>query len=341
MKNKFTKLIIALSFTLILCNCGTPAGQTSQESVSTETSTEESTSETFPAESTTEESTSETIPAESATEESASAQETTSQEASSQEVTSQELTSEESMAPEYTIAAMDQIMYAQNAVNLREGPSTDYPKGGSLTKGQEVHVIGQASTGWYQLENELFVSSSYLGDSAPAPEPIPEPVPEAQPLAPTPESAPQESTTPEEPTSQEPTPSQETTQTTTSNQSFIEEVVNLVNAERANEDLGALTLDGTVQAAAMVRVNECVSSFSHTRPGGAAFYTALDEQGASYSTAGENIAYGQTSPQEVVDAWMNSPGHRANIMNGAFTSIGVGYCEDANGTDYWCQIFTG
>ena len=316
MKKIYKKLFIALSLTLILCSCGTSAQETdatievhshesihedTKASVSTQTETKQS------------EVTQDSVPIESAPEESIPSPEPSSRESSSQETSPQEASTGEVTTPEYTIEPMERIMYAQKAVNLRKGPSTDYPKAGSLTKGQEVHVIGKASTGWYQLENELFVSGSYLGDSAPAPEPVPEPI------APAPEPA----------------------QPTTSSQSFIDEVVNLVNAERANEGLGALTLDGTVQAAATVRVNECVSSFSHTRPSGAAFYTALDEQGASYSTAGENIAYGQTSPQEVVTAWMNSPGHRDNIMNGAFTCIGVGYCTDGSGTAYWCQVFTG
>jgi len=339
MKNKYTKLIIALSLTLILCSCGTSAQEAdatievhSHESIHEDTKASETSSETSSAvtETPTESSLAETEhsePSQSDTSE-PEAQETTLTEGTTEE-------SQESTIPEYTIEPMEQIMYAQNAVNLREGPSTDYAKAGSLTKGQEVHVIGKASTGWYQLENELFVSGSYLGDSAPAPEPVPEPI------APAPETTPQESAPSVEPASQEPAPSPEPAQPTTSSQSFIDEVVNLINAERANEGLGALTLDGTVQAAATVRVNECVSSFSHTRPSGAAFYTALDEQGASYSTAGENIAYGQTSPQEVVTAWMNSQGHRDNIMNGAYTRIGVGYCTDGSGTAYWCQVFTG
>ncbi len=121
---------------------------------------------------------------------------------------------------------------------------------------------------------------------------------------------------------------------------FIKEVVNLVNAERAKEGLSPLTINTNVQAAAMVRAKECEQLFSHTRPDGSSFATALKEQNVSYRRAGENIAWGQRSPQEVMKAWMNSSGHRANIMNPDFTTIGVGYYENANGTDYWCQLFT-
>lgn len=121
---------------------------------------------------------------------------------------------------------------------------------------------------------------------------------------------------------------------------FIKEVVRLVNVERTKEGLTPLTIDVNVQAAAMVRAKECEQLFSHTRPDGSSFATALKEQNVSYQRAGENIAWGQRSPEEVMKAWMNSSGHRANIMNPGFTTIGVGYYENAKGTDYWCQLFT-
>lgn len=126
----------------------------------------------------------------------------------------------------------------------------------------------------------------------------------------------------------------------TNEHAFIQQVVNLVNEERANEGLAPLTIDTKVQAAAMVRAEECEERFSHTRPDGSNFATALKEQKVSYRSAGENIAYGQQTPEAVMKAWMNSSGHRANIMNPNFTTIGVGYYENASGTDYWCQLFT-
>ncbi len=121
---------------------------------------------------------------------------------------------------------------------------------------------------------------------------------------------------------------------------FIKQVVSLVNQERAKEGLAPLTIDTKVQTAAQVRAKECEQLFSHTRPDGSSFSTALKEQNVSYKGAGENIAWGQRSPEEVMNAWMNSSGHRANIMNPNFTTIGVGYYENINGTDYWCQLFT-
>lgn len=122
---------------------------------------------------------------------------------------------------------------------------------------------------------------------------------------------------------------------------YVKQVVNLVNAERAKAGLAPLTIDSSVQAAAQVRAKECEQSFSHTRPNGSSFSTALKEQNVSYRRAGENIAWGQRTPEEVVNAWMNSEGHRANIMNGNFTKIGVGYYQNAKGVNYWSQLFIG
>ena len=121
---------------------------------------------------------------------------------------------------------------------------------------------------------------------------------------------------------------------------YAQQVVNLVNVERAREGLTPLTLDTTVTKAANVRAMEIQSSFSHTRPNGSSFSTVLGENGVSYRGSGENIAYGQRSPEEVVTGWMNSPGHRANIMNQNFKNIGVGHAQNSNGTQYWVQLFT-
>jgi len=129
------------------------------------------------------------------------------------------------------------------------------------------------------------------------------------------------------------------TNTAVAESQYISEVIRLVNVERAKEGLSALSTNSTIQAAAQVRAQEIVTSFAHTRPDGSSCFTALDQGGVSYSGAGENIAYGQPTPAAVVDAWMNSPGHRANIMNASFTTIGVG-CYNSGGTYYWSQFFT-
>ncbi|WP_243109982.1 CAP domain-containing protein [Clostridium sp. E02] len=125
----------------------------------------------------------------------------------------------------------------------------------------------------------------------------------------------------------------------TSNDSYTKQVVDLVNTERAKEGLSPLTIDDNAAKAADIRAKEIQTKFDHTRPNGSSFSSVLRENGVSFSGAGENIAWGQRSPQEVMTAWMNSAGHRANIMNPNFKHIGVGNQENS-GTQYWVQLFT-
>lgn len=122
-------------------------------------------------------------------------------------------------------------------------------------------------------------------------------------------------------------------------QEAAEAVTSLVNAARRDAGLSELELDADLCAAAQARAQEIAQSFSHTRPDGSSCFTILEEFGISYRAAGENIAMGQRTPEEVMDGWMNSNGHRANILNGTFTSIGVGYYVDGAGAAHWVQIF--
>lgn len=120
---------------------------------------------------------------------------------------------------------------------------------------------------------------------------------------------------------------------------FASQVVKLVNEERAKAGLSPLTVKEQVVGAAETRARELETSFSHTRPNGSGFSTALTAAGVRYRGAGENIAYGQKTPEQVMQGWMNSAGHRANILNSSFTSIGVGHFRSAAGVDYWTQLF--
>lgn len=124
-----------------------------------------------------------------------------------------------------------------------------------------------------------------------------------------------------------------------SQDAFANEVVRLVNEERAKAGLPALTVDRGAASAAQVRAKEIERSFSHTRPDGSSFNSALTEAGVNFSGAGESIAYGQNSPEKVMEGWMNSSGHRANILNSSYTSIGVGHYQNTSGVNYWTQLF--
>ena len=123
--------------------------------------------------------------------------------------------------------------------------------------------------------------------------------------------------------------------------SYQDQVVALVNQDRAANGLGPVTATAELNAAAQARANEIVSYFSHTRPNGSSCFTIFREYGVNYGSAGENIAAGQRSPEAVENSWMNSSGHRANILNGSYAHIGVGYVNVGSGYgSYWVQMFT-
>lgn len=125
----------------------------------------------------------------------------------------------------------------------------------------------------------------------------------------------------------------------TQNLSYARQVVVLVNEERKKAGLNELKIDAGLEKAALIRAKETEKSFSHTRPDGKGFSTVLTENGISFRGSGENIAWGQSTPEIVMNGWMNSSGHRANILNSKFTKIGVGYYIGANGRKYWTQLF--
>lgn len=123
---------------------------------------------------------------------------------------------------------------------------------------------------------------------------------------------------------------------------YVDEIVTLVNQAREKEGLQPLTLDPQLRKGAQVRAAECVKKFSHTRPDGTSYKTAISEAGVVSNYTGENVACGHSSAQQVVKAWLNSPGHRDNILNSNFTKIGVGL-EKNVGNGYkgysWSQLF--
>lgn len=120
---------------------------------------------------------------------------------------------------------------------------------------------------------------------------------------------------------------------------FPEQVLALVNQERAKAGVRPLYLAADLQSAAQIRARELTKLFSHTRPDGRPCRTALSDTWG----IGENIAAGSETPEEVVEQWMNSPGHRRNILDSRYSSLGVGYCYDPDGvggyTYYWVQMF--
>lgn len=126
---------------------------------------------------------------------------------------------------------------------------------------------------------------------------------------------------------------------------YASEVLRLVNIERDKVGAAHLVLDGALCDAANMRAIEMDYSgnFSHTRPNGSDCFTVFSFCNISFYTCGENIAAGYPTPAAVVDGWMNSTGHKANILNAAFTKMGLGYSTGGGGEygRYWAQEFAG
>ena len=114
-----------------------------------------------------------------------------------------------------------------------------------------------------------------------------------------------------------------------------QQVIVLVNRERSNAGLSSLQRNESLMESCDIRAQELVTRLEHTRPNGSPWNTAIK---ITYKVAAENIAAGQPSAEVVMSGWMNSPGHRGNILEKDFTHIGVG-CYKHENTLYWVQLF--
>ncbi|MEH7373969.1 CAP domain-containing protein [Neobacillus drentensis] len=130
------------------------------------------------------------------------------------------------------------------------------------------------------------------------------------------------------------------TPTTSSLSAYEQKVVDLTNQERAKNGLPALKVDVTLSKMAHEKSRDMSANgyFSHTSPTYGSPFDMMKKYGITYRYAGENIAMGQRTPEEVVKAWMNSEGHRKNILSPNYNYIGVGYVSQGN---YWTQEFIG
>jgi uncharacterized protein YkwD len=139
----------------------------------------------------------------------------------------------------------------------------------------------------------------------------------------------------------DPEPEPEPEPTTSYNREFADRVIELVNIERAKEGLKPLKKDDTLNGLSDIRAKETVTLFDHKRPNGTKWSTILKENNVSYTNAAENIASGYSTPEDVVNAWMNSEGHRASIMSKTYEKIGVSCYIDNNSKYkyYWDQLF--
>lgn len=144
-----------------------------------------------------------------------------------------------------------------------------------------------------------------------------------------------------EPTTEATTAAAPSTGSAATNTLVANQILSLVNSERAAAGLSPLTLSSNLNYAATLKAQDMADNnyFSHTSPTYGTPFQMLQTLGISYRAAGENIAKGQKTAEAVMTAWMNSEGHRANILSSSYGKLGVGYVNQ-NGTTYWVQIFT-
>ncbi|WP_249745208.1 CAP domain-containing protein [Mesobacillus boroniphilus] len=179
--------------------------------------------------------------------------------------------------------------------------------------------------------------------AAPAPAPTPRAVPAPdKDTVPAPEQgaapAPEREAAPAPTQEAAPAPEQKATPTGTEISAFEARVIDLTNEQRRKNGLGNLQPDTALSNVAQEKSNDMQAKnyFSHTSPTYGSPFDMMRDFGVSYKSAGENIAMGQRSAEEVVNAWMNSEGHRKNILSPNFTHIGVGHTSEGN---YWTQMF--
>ena len=203
-----------------------------------------------------------------------------------------------------TSVAINKNMYVSvDSTSVRSGEGTKYSILGTLKKNESVYVHKQMSSGWSQVTYNNKAGYVLTKDLT-----------------------------------DKPTQSQETNL-----ESYKQEVLRLVNIERAKEGLGALRMDSQLSKVAQLKSQDMIDNnyFAHNSPVYGTPFEMMRAHGITYRIAGENIAMGQSTPQEVVTGWMNSEGHRKNIMNGRFTNLGMGVAQAKSGRKYWTQMFTG
>ncbi|MET3681938.1 putative YkwD family protein [Alkalibacillus flavidus] len=127
----------------------------------------------------------------------------------------------------------------------------------------------------------------------------------------------------------------------TTNQSIVDQVIQLTNEKREENGLSPVKFDEELTDVAQRKSVDMADQnyFSHQSPTYGSPFDMLDQFGVSYTGAAENIAAGQPTPEQVVTNWMNSEGHRKNILNDSWTHIGIGYEDSGRMNPYWTQMF--
>ncbi len=233
----------------------------------------------------------------------------------------------------------DMISAYQTSLNSNQYPHTR----AVLIRDAKYQYITIDPRNWAMQQIQPYIQQQTPTGQAPAGQPAPihqpkQTTPAPKQTAPTPAPAPKQTTpTPKQPaTTQNNAPAP-----TTGNVSqYVQQVIDLTNAQRSKNGLPALKADTQLNGVAQKKSLDMQQKnyFSHTSPTYGSPFDMMRDFGVTYKSAGENIAQGQRTPQEVVTAWMNSEGHRKNILSANFTHIGVGY--EATGK-HWTQMFIG
>lgn len=219
--------------------------------------------------------------------------------------------------------------------NLTSAPATSAP-----TAAQASATLPSLDQGPRHGEPPATVPASRSPSPSPTPSPSPSPSP-----SPEPEPSPTPAAEPEPEPELDRNPDRESRRRAPAEPdsditALEDEVTALTNAERRAAGCGEVTTDERLRAAARGHSQDMAANdyFSHTSLDGSTFVDRAQEQGYP-SPAAENIAYGYATPADVVAGWMNSDGHRRNILNCSHRTIGVGLAYDANGRPYWTQVF--
>ncbi|MFH7820379.1 CAP domain-containing protein [Neobacillus thermocopriae] len=236
------------------------------------------------------------------------------------------------------------LTVAAAAALLMSSPIVDKAEATTIKTDVQKHVYVYQSTNWNDINKILEQIYSQYGIKIPKQTVTQQQLPKMNPTEQTQKPAQPKTTQPvQQPVKAEKpaTPQQPASkQTTNSLSAYEQKVVDLTNQERAKQGLPALKVDEQLSKMAREKSRDMSAKnyFSHTSPTYGSPFDMMKQYGISYRSAGENIAMGQRTPEEVVKAWMNSEGHRKNILNPNFTHIGVGHVSQGN---YWTQEFIG
>lgn len=225
-------------------------------------------------------------------------------------------------------AAPDSIKLESRSHQASPSPNLTQASSLSTADGENPSItmkqIPYDGTGWMDWVNRI---SQPVPQQYPVNPPVNQPV-QQYPANP-PASVPANPVAPANPAA--PQPSADPSQ-------YALQVLELVNKERSNAGLNPLAMDDNLTKVAMAKAQDMYNNnyFDHQSPTYGSPFDMMRAFGITYNSAGENIAKGQTSPAEVMNQWMNSPGHRANILNTSFTKIGIAFYNNE-----WVQEFTG